>query len=96
MRPLIAIFDPVTRLMRYVNAGHNPQFACRDRPLEKLSSTGLLVGCSPGTATERGPAGPGDLLVLYTDGCVEMENEAGDMFGPIARGARRRRGPRQR
>ena len=24
---------------------------------------------------------PGDLLFFYTDGCVEMENEAGDMFG---------------
>jgi serine phosphatase RsbU (regulator of sigma subunit) len=23
----------------------------------------------------------GDLVFFYTDGCVEMENEAGDMFG---------------
>ena len=23
----------------------------------------------------------GDLLFFYTDGCVEMENEQGDMFG---------------
>lgn len=80
----IAIFDPATRLMRYVNAGHNPQFVLRaDRPLEKLSSTGLPVGMLAGHGySERAvQLAPTDLLFFYTDGCVEMENEAGDMFG---------------
>ncbi|HEX6464092.1 MAG TPA: SpoIIE family protein phosphatase, partial [Vicinamibacterales bacterium] len=40
----IAILDPATRRMRYVNAGHNPQFVLRgDGRLEKMSSTGLPV-----------------------------------------------------
>jgi sigma-B regulation protein RsbU (phosphoserine phosphatase) len=80
----IAIFDPATRRMRYVNAGHNPQFVLRhDRPLEKLSSTGLPVGMLAGHGySEREiQLAPGDLLFFYTDGCVEMENEAGEMFG---------------
>jgi serine phosphatase RsbU (regulator of sigma subunit) len=80
----IAIFDPATRLMRYVNAGHNPQFVLRhDRPLEKLSSTGLPVGMLAGHGYREREVqlAPGDLLFFYTDGCVEMENEAGDMFG---------------
>jgi serine phosphatase RsbU (regulator of sigma subunit) len=80
----IAIFDPATRLMRYVNAGHNPQFVLRrDRPLEKLSSTGLPVGMLAGHGFREREVqlAPGDLLFFYTDGCVEMENEAGDMFG---------------
>ena len=80
----IAIFDPMTRLMRYVNAGHNPQFVLRrDRPLEKLSSTGLPVGMLAGHGYKEREVqlAPGDLLFFYTDGCVEMENEAGDMFG---------------
>lgn len=81
----IAIFDPATRLMRYVNAGHNPQFVLRgdDRPLEKLSSTGLPVGmlAGHGYGEREVQLAPGDLLFFYTDGCVEMENEAGDMFG---------------
>lgn len=80
----IAIFDPATRLMRYVNAGHNPQFVLRrDRPLEKLSSTGLPVGMLAGHGySEREiQLSPGDLLFFYTDGCVEMESETGEMFG---------------
>ncbi len=80
----IAIFDPATRRMRYVNAGHNPQFVRRgDGKLEKLSSTGLPVGmlAGHGYVEREVQLAAGDLLFFYTDGCVEMENEAGDMFG---------------
>ena len=70
--------------MRYVNAGHNPQFVLRGGGrLEKLSSTGLPVGmlAGHGYAEREVQLAAGDLLFFYTDGCVEMENEAGDMFG---------------
>jgi serine phosphatase RsbU (regulator of sigma subunit) len=80
----IAIFDPATRVMRYVNAGHNPQFVRRsDGRLEKMSSTGMPVGllAGHGYSEREVQLAPGDLLFFYTDGCVEMENEAGDMFG---------------
>lgn len=80
----IAIFDPATRRMRYVNAGHNPQYIRRgDGRLEKMSSTGLPVGLLAGHGySERDvQLAPGDLLFFYTDGCVEMENEAAEMFG---------------
>src|SRR3954467_795583 len=80
----IALLDPVTRRMRYVNAGHNPQFALRvDGRLEKMSSTGLPVGMLAGHGySERAvQLAAGDLLFFYTDGCVEMENDLGDMFG---------------
>jgi serine phosphatase RsbU (regulator of sigma subunit) len=80
----IAIFDPVTRRMRYVNAGHNPQFVLRgDGRLEKMSSTGLPAGMLAGRGYKARDVqlAAGDLLFFYTDGCVEMENEAGEMFG---------------
>jgi serine phosphatase RsbU (regulator of sigma subunit) len=80
----IAIFDPATRRLRYVNAGHNPQFVLRvDGSLETMSSTGLPVGMLAGHGYREREVqlAPGDLLFFYTDGCVEMENEAGDMFG---------------
>lgn len=80
----IAIFDPATRRMCYVNAGHNPQYVRRgDGRLEKMSSTGLPVGLLAGHGYfERDvQLEPGDLLFFYTDGCVEMENESAEMFG---------------
>jgi sigma-B regulation protein RsbU (phosphoserine phosphatase) len=80
----IAIFDPKTRKMRYVNAGHNPQFVLRgDGRLEKMWSTGLPVGmlAGHGYGEHEVQLSAGDLLFFYTDGVVEMENEADDMFG---------------
>jgi|GEM_PF-1294611 len=80
----IAIFDPVARRMRYVNAGHNPQFVLRPvGQLEKLPSTGLPVGmlAGHGYGEREVQLAAGDLLFFYTDGCVEMEDEAGEMFG---------------
>ena len=80
----IAIFDPATRAMRYVNAGHNPQFIRRgDGRLEKMSSTGMPVGLLAGHGYTEGQVQllPGDLLFFYTDGCVETESESEEMFG---------------
>jgi serine phosphatase RsbU (regulator of sigma subunit) len=80
----MAIFDPQTRKMRYVNAGHNPQFVLRgDGRLEKMWSTGLPVGmlAGHGYGEREVQLATGDLLFFYTDGVVEMENEADDMFG---------------
>jgi serine phosphatase RsbU (regulator of sigma subunit) len=48
-----------------------------------MTSTGLPVGMLAGRGySEREvQLAAGDLLFFYTDGCVEMENESGDMFG---------------
>jgi len=80
----IAIFDPKTRRMRYVNAGHNPQFVLRgDGRIEKMTATGLPVGmlAGHGYSEREVQLAAGDLLFFYTDGCVEMENESDEMFG---------------
>ncbi len=76
--------DPETRVLRYVNAGHNPPYILRgDRALEKLPATGLPVGLLPGRgySEARVQLAAGDLLFFYTDGAVEAENEAGEVFG---------------
>ena len=81
----VGIVDTTRRKLRYVNAGHNPQFVLRtDGGFERMDSTGLAArAAGRGTATRsaRLPLGDGDLLFFYTDGMVEAENERGEMFG---------------
>lgn len=80
----VGILDPTSKRLRYVNAGHNPQFALRAAGLERLSSTGTPIGLLPGRGyTQREvQLASGDFLFFYTDGVVEAENEAGEMLGP--------------
>jgi serine phosphatase RsbU (regulator of sigma subunit) len=80
----VGMFNPATRELRYVNAGHNQQYVLRsDGRLEEMSSSGLPVGllAGHGYAEARVELHAGDLLFFYTDGCVEAENEQGEMFG---------------
>jgi serine phosphatase RsbU (regulator of sigma subunit) len=81
----VGILDPVTRVLRHVNAGHNPQYVLRkDGTLTRMVSTGLPVGLFAGHGYEEQQTqlAPGDVMFFYTDGCVEAENEGGEMFGP--------------
>ncbi len=80
----VGILNPATRELRYVNAGHNPQYILRRaKALERMSSSGLPVGLLAGRGYAEAcvQLEAGDLLFFYTDGCVEAENEAGEMFG---------------
>ncbi len=82
-----AEYEPSTRILRYVNAGHNPPLVVRPRgescELHHLQSTEIPVGISPNSEF---PATTfqlevGDVLVAYTDGITEAENGEGDMWG---------------
>jgi serine phosphatase RsbU (regulator of sigma subunit) len=80
----IGMLEPATRRLRYVNAGHNPQFVLRpEGRLEKMPATGLPVGliAGRGYSEQFVQLAAGDVLFFYTDGCVETENEHGEMFG---------------
>jgi serine phosphatase RsbU (regulator of sigma subunit) len=80
----MGIMEKDGRVLRYVNAGHNPQFLIRARGgITPLSSTGLPIAlyAGHGYAEEQVALEPGDLLFFYTDGLVEAENEEGDLFG---------------
>ncbi|MGW3466442.1 PP2C family protein-serine/threonine phosphatase, partial [Streptomyces olivaceoviridis] len=78
---LYAVFDPHTRQCRMANAGHMPPVLARagedPRLLDLPSGVPLGVG---GIRFETATAvlGPGDLLVLYTDGLVETRQHSID------------------
>jgi sigma-B regulation protein RsbU (phosphoserine phosphatase) len=80
----LGILDASRDELRYVNAGHNPQFVVHaGGGFEVMGATGLPIALYPGQPyTEKVvPARAGDLLFFYTDGLVEAEDENGDMFG---------------
>jgi serine phosphatase RsbU (regulator of sigma subunit) len=80
----VGILDPITRLLRCVNAGHNPQYVLRQGGgLERMQSTGLPIGLlsGHGYSEQRLQLAAGDLLFFYTDGCVEAEDPASELFG---------------
>ncbi|MGE5358396.1 MAG: SpoIIE family protein phosphatase, partial [Bacteroidales bacterium] len=80
----VGVLDSTQQKLRYVNAGHNPQYVLRaGGGLERLASDGLPVGMFAGHGYKEGAVSvnDGDMLFFYTDGITEVENESGDMFG---------------
>jgi serine phosphatase RsbU (regulator of sigma subunit) len=83
----VAILDPATRVLRYVNAGHNPPYLLhKEAGVERLESSGLPVGllAGRGYTEQEVQLARGDVVFCYTDGCVDAENETGVMFGADA------------
>src|SRR5215469_2998176 len=74
-------FDGATRMLRYINAGHNPPMIIRrDHSLLWLEPTGPPVGMFTDRNYEI-QMSPGDLLLAYTDGVIEVLNPAGEEWG---------------
>ncbi len=74
--------------MIYVNAGHVLPFIVHaDGAVEYLREGGIVLGPSPNATYRRGFAnlGPGDMLVLYTDGITECHHLRTDEEFGIAR-----------
>jgi len=81
---VVAEYDPATRKMAYVNAGHNlPVLRRENGTTETLEAGGLPFGIESSASYEVGQAelAPGDALVFFTDGVVEAFDESGHEFG---------------
>jgi len=68
----------------FANAGHTHPLVVRSNgSVETLESSNFPVGLFPGIAYEAGNAhlGPGDLVLLFSDGLTEAQNLTGDLFG---------------
>ena len=80
---VLAEYDPRTRLLTYVNAGHNsPVIRRADSTTERLESGGLPLGITSETVYPSAEVRlqPGDMLILFTDGVVEAFNATNQEF----------------
>jgi sigma-B regulation protein RsbU (phosphoserine phosphatase) len=84
---LLGEYDPATRQLTYVNAGHNAPVIRRDNGrgeavIERLPASGVPFGISPDAAylTATVELARRDALVLFTDGVVEAFNAKGEEF----------------
>ncbi len=80
----LAELEPVTGRLIYVNAGHNwPVLRRISGATERLEAGGLPLGISPGACYESGETTleTGDLLLIFTDGVIEAENDREEEYG---------------
>jgi sigma-B regulation protein RsbU (phosphoserine phosphatase) len=82
---LIAEIDTHKRILHYVNCGHNPAllFRATTGTLTRLNSSCPPIGLSPEEICELASVDllAGDVLVFYTDGVTEAQNQLGEEFG---------------
>jgi sigma-B regulation protein RsbU (phosphoserine phosphatase) len=78
------VLNTKTHLLQYINAGQNPPFIFSNGEFVLLDkgTTGLgMFEELPFVNEGMTYVHPGALLFCYTDGIVEQENSAGDIFG---------------
>jgi|HubBroStandDraft_6_1064221.scaffolds.fasta_scaffold35706_4 sigma-B regulation protein RsbU (phosphoserine phosphatase) len=83
---LLVALDPVTHELTFCNAGHGPALIYHraTESFQVLNSTSLPLGFLTEFGARNGPTlemGPGDLLVLATDGLIELQNADHELFG---------------
>ena len=76
-------YSPESRMLRYVNAGHEPPIVFRDGELIPLEAGGPVVGLLRGARYDQGAIAlaTGDIFVAFTDGISEAMNSADEEWG---------------
>jgi len=78
-------YQPDTRVVEYASAGHSPTLlwqAAQSQCL-RLDPEGLIVGVKKDFFYEKDSykLASGDVMLLYTDGLIEAENDHNEFFG---------------
>ncbi len=78
--------DPSDNVLEYASAGHPPAFLRGSTGvIEELASTAMVLGALPDEEymIDEGvhSLGPGDSIVAYTDGAIEVRGRDGEMLG---------------
>ncbi len=80
------VLDPQSGRLVYCNAGHNPPMLLQPQNGSKplfLTRTAIPLGILPDAQWRSGEVmiTPGDVLVAYTDGITEAQDERAEFFG---------------
>jgi serine phosphatase RsbU (regulator of sigma subunit) len=82
---LYGVLDPATAEFSFTNAGHNPPLWFRhdEEVLTTLRAHGLALGVHPNIdlPEEKVELGPGDTILMYTDGITDALNPREEEFG---------------
>lgn len=78
--------DPSDNVLEYASAGHPPAFLRGSTGVvEELGATAMVLGALPDEDYMIDEAvhslGPGDSIVAYTDGAIEVRGDDGEMLG---------------
>lgn len=80
----LAKYCKTTRQLTYVNAGHNPPYLLMDGKLSMLKDGAIGLGMLdelPFIKSQTIELSPNSMLVCYTDGLTDLENDQGKLFG---------------
>jgi len=82
MTATVALLDPKERTLTFSNAGHVFPLLVRGNNVQPLVAHGAPLGAEECATYQSFTVRlePGDLLVWYTDGVTERENESGEAF----------------
>ncbi len=80
---LYVLLDPHSGEIVFANAGHNLPIHFGPAGVSDLRAVGMPLGLLPGMTYEENRArlGPGESLLLYSDGLVEAHDPQGQMYG---------------
>jgi serine phosphatase RsbU (regulator of sigma subunit) len=82
-----AVLDPLTGMLTYCSAGHNPAYLLnRDdggRLIQPLARTGIPLGMFETATWRETTVGlrPHDVLIIYTDGLTEAQTADQNLYG---------------
>jgi sigma-B regulation protein RsbU (phosphoserine phosphatase) len=79
----LGVYDEPSGVLTYTNAGHLPPILIRRGVPQRLDVNGTVVGAFPFSKYDESHISlqSGDLMVFFTDGISEPENEYGEMYG---------------
>ena len=82
----LAEYDPASRRLTYVNAGHNPPMLLRrTAAIERLTVGGIPLGIRQDAEYESNVVTlrSGDWLAIFTDGVTEAENTRAEEYSEL-------------